>query len=306
MHHVEIKRRMGEDDIATVAALLRVAEAADGHAPLGEHKWLDLVHGGRAGFAGFVAREPGHDRVVGYAQLSRGPDNWAVEYVVHPAHRHHDDPVGVDLLRAALAEVGREGGGHVHVWVPKPTALHDEVASAAGLSRGRELLQLRRALPLEEGLDGPGGAEVRAFRVGEDEAAWLELNNRAFHGHPEQGAWGLATLREREQQPWFDPAGFLLHEREGRLAAFCWTKIHDDEPLLGEIYVLGVDPHLQGHGLGHKLLVAGCEHLAAKGIPAVVLYVDADNAPAVALYSAAGFHLDHRDRAYVGDIPAAP
>ena len=49
MHPVEVKRRMGESDIAEVSQLLHQALVADGHYPLGEHKWLDLVHGGRQG-----------------------------------------------------------------------------------------------------------------------------------------------------------------------------------------------------------------------------------------------------------------
>ena len=85
MHHVEIKRRMAETDIAAISVLLEVASVADGHRALGEHQWLDLVQGGREGFAGFVARETGRERVVAYAQISRGNDgSWAVEYVVHP------------------------------------------------------------------------------------------------------------------------------------------------------------------------------------------------------------------------------
>ncbi len=35
-----------------------------------------------------------------------------------------------------------------------------------------------------------------------------------------------------------------------------------------------------------------------------MLYVDADNAPALSLYRFVGFSVDHRDQAYVGDIPA--
>jgi mycothiol synthase len=68
---LEIKHEMGQGDIAAVSELLAVAEEVDGHAPLGEHKWLDLVQGGREGFAGLVAWEAGHDHPVGYAQLTR-------------------------------------------------------------------------------------------------------------------------------------------------------------------------------------------------------------------------------------------
>ena len=48
---VDVKRQMGKGDIASVSELLEVAAAADGHQPLGDHQWLDLVHGGREGFA---------------------------------------------------------------------------------------------------------------------------------------------------------------------------------------------------------------------------------------------------------------
>ena len=72
MHHVEIKRRMGESDIAEVSDLLHEVTVADGHRPLGEHKWLDLVHGGRTGFAGFVAREGPGGGLIGYQRRARG------------------------------------------------------------------------------------------------------------------------------------------------------------------------------------------------------------------------------------------
>jgi mycothiol synthase len=303
VHPVEVKRRMGESDIAEVSQLLHQALVADGHYPLGEHKWLDLVHGGRTGFAGFVAREPSNGPLVGYAQLSSGHDTWGVEVVIRPDHRKPDAEVGVSLLSAALREVAREGGGHVHLWVPKPTPQTDAMAETCGLHRGRDLYQMRRPLPVE-------GDHIhiatRPFRPGVDEQAWLEVNNRAFSSHPEQGGWSLDTIREREAEAWFDPDGFLLHERDGRLAASCWTKVHyDTEPPLGEIYVISVAPDFQGLGLGRDLVLAGLDHLSSRGITVGMLYVDADNVPALHLYQQLGFEVDHTDRAYVADVPAS-
>lgn len=303
MHHVEVKRRMGEADIAEVSTLLAEVARADGHRPLGEHKWLDLVHGGRTGFAGFVARSRETGQLVGYAQVSQGHHTWGVEVVVAVDHRAPPSQVGIDLLHAALAEIDRQGGGHVHLWVPKPTPVTDAMAAACGLAQGRDLLQLRVPLPVPD--PGPP-LPVRPFEPGRDEPAWLAVNNRAFANHPEQGGWTAQTLREREEEPWFDPAGFLLHEVDGRLAGSCWTKVHlDTSPVLGEIYVIGVDPDFQGRGLGRGLVLAGLGHLAAAGVPMGMLYVDATNEPAVGLYRSLGFTVDHVDRAYTGDVPPA-
>ena len=288
---------MGETDIAAVTELLDLAAAAYGHRPLGEHQWLDLVHGGRKGFAGLVAWEPGHDHPVGYAQVTGGSGSWAMELVVSPHHRH-DQAIGEDLLRGALDVVREQGGGHVHLWVPKPTDDHDRIAARAGLTRGRDLLQLRRPLPVGEPFD----LEVRSFVVGQDEEAWLDVNNRAFAWHPEQGGWDLATLQQREREPWFDPQGFLVHEIDGRLTGFCWTKVHAEEEL-GEIYVIAVDPDHSGKGLGRALVLAGLDHLhRIRAMPTGMLYVDASNVGAVHLYERLGFTVDHIDRAYTVDI----
>jgi len=71
---------------------------------------------------------------------------------------------------------------------------------------------------------------------------------------------------------------------------------------VGEVYVLGVDPAAHGRGLGTALTLAGLAHLAEcladRENPAVMLYVEADNLPALATYRRLGFSEVATDTAY--------
>lgn len=216
----------------------------------------------------------------------------------------------VDLITALVARP-EVAGSHLQLAADHPAdhdlALPAEVARALGYRPTRALLQLRRPLPVPA--DHParaddGGPELRAFVPGVDDAAWLRVNNRAFADHPDQGAETPATLAERTAEPWFDPAGFLVADdpdRAGELIGFCWTKVHRptaDDPALGEIYVIGVDPSAHGRGLGAALVLAGLDHLAATGLEAAVLYVEADNASARRLYDRLGFTVHRRRVVY--------
>ena len=55
-------------------------------------------------------------------------------------------------------------------------------------------------------------------------------------------------------------------EQTGKLLGFHWTKVHAEEPGLGEVYVVGVDPAAQGRGLGATLTLVGMHHLADRGL----------------------------------------
>jgi mycothiol synthase len=143
----------------------------------------------------------------------------------------------------------------------------------------------------------PEGVTLRNFEVHHDEAAWLEENNAAFWHHPEQGAWHMADLDERTHEPWFDPSGFLVLEIDDRIAASCWTKVHELHPdRFGEIYVISVHPDFQGHHLGRVMVTQGLNVLYRKGVTHAVLFVDESNEPALKLYDSLGFHLEREDR----------
>ena len=300
---VEVITTAGPEELERLKHLFDDVREHDHHEALGEHKWLDLVHGGRERFAGVIANENGHEHPVGYAHVSRHPKpdqaQWGLEIVVHPEHRGVG--VEVELVSEALRLVAEGGGGHVHWWVFQPSEIHEGIAHRLGLKKGRDLLHMRVALPVSEKPVLPEGIRLRAFEPGRDEQAWLDLNNEAFHHHPEQGAWDLDTLERRMREDWFDADDFLLAEDQAGLAGSNWTKL-DNERAVGEIYVIAVDPRHQGSGLGRALSLAGLEHMAQRGMRRGTLYVDASNEPALGMYRRIGFDVHHVDRAYVTDI----
>jgi mycothiol synthase len=286
-------------DAAELHQLLDAAAAADHRYPLSDHLRMELAHGGGPGFAAVTVREG--TRLAGYAQLAVINGIRNIELVVAPEDRA-DDAVARRLLAAAVDAVAADGGGPVQWWAFDASPADEALAESAGLSATRSLLQMRRPLPT--GL--PVDVATRAFVPGQDEDAFLAVNNRAFASHPEQGGWTRATLEQREAESWFDPAGFLLHERDGRLAAFCWTKLHHDEyPVLGEIYVIAVDPDFQGLKLGNQLTLAGLASIAERGISIGILYVDGGNTAAVTMYEHLGFTVHRTDRAFTRDVRAA-
>lgn len=155
----------------------------------------------------------------------------------------------------------------------------------------RTILKLHRSI--SDQLPKPESeVEIVTFNP-TDAEAWLALNNQIFIDHPDQGDWVIKDLTNRMAESWFDPEGFFLARKNQQIIGYCWTKIHNDrvnEGAIGEIYVLGVDPSTHGSGLGKALTLTGLHYFQSKGIKESMLYVDADNHPALILYKKLGFN----------------
>lgn len=291
--------RFHPDQRGELQHLVQVVAKHDGEQALSEYKDMRLDGGLDAREQ--VAIGPGGE-LVGYGQAAwhRGtvenPGHWAVEIVVEPTRRHL--PIAGELLEALRLE-SRDAA--VTLWARAPYVA--EAARVAGWRRARELLEMRRALPIECLDVSFDGFDVSTFRMGVDERAWLLANNAAFAGHPENGSMTRRDLEHRIAQPWFDARGFFLAWDEDELAGSCWTKIHDDG--VGEIYIVGVVPGWEGRGLGRSLICHGLEYLGkARHVTKAKLYVEADNERAVGLYAALGFETARIIEAYSYPRPA--
>ncbi|OUZ07472.1 mycothiol synthase [Aeromicrobium sp. PE09-221] len=258
--------------VQDIADLAEAARLADGVAPFNEATTIAVENEGP--WRVFQAEDHA-------AALASG--DAPVEIAVHPDHRRRGR--GGALLDRLLAS------GEEAFWSHGDLPAARALATSRGLRVARTLLVLRLSMTTAPEVVEPPGVTLRSFE--EDDADTIvAINARAFAAHPEQGAMDRTDFDRRRAQPWFDPAGLFVAERDGRVVGFHWTKVENDS---GEVYVVGVDPEAHGGGLGTALTARGLRHLWDSGLRTVDLYVEGDNAPALAVYRRLGFIEHARD-----------
>jgi mycothiol synthase len=135
-------------------------------------------------------------------------------------------------------------------------------------------------------LAGARGLRLRPFdpEAAADADAVVTLLTSAY---PELDGWygsGFGVLCATD---WFRADDLLMLESDEGLLGIHWMKRRGDA--VGEVYNLALAPEAQGRGLGGLLLDAGLAHLMDVGSREVILWVDAENPPALALYRSRGF-----------------
>ena len=157
----------------------------------------------------------------------------------------------------------------------------------------RHILKLHRDLNTEALPQISHNHTIETFNVSIHKQQWLDLNNKVFAHHVDQGNWAMADLENRMAEPWFDPQGFFLATQKNEIEGFVWTKIHQDlvkQDPVGELYVVGTAPEHHSRGIARALSVEAINYFVTKGLKHAMLYVDADNEKAIKLYESLGFN----------------
>lgn len=116
-------------------------------------------------------------------------------------------------------------------------------------------------------------------------AADRDLECARLHASSFAAAWDAAEFEQ-----FLNATGTIahgaIHAADNRLVAIVLSRVASDE---ADVLTLAVVPVHRRRGLARRLLAAHLADLAEAGVGALFLEVDAENAPALALYAALGF-----------------
>ncbi len=284
---IQVHQNLDEYQFKSIQELLSTCANSDGLNPFSEHAILHIQYGNESEVQHFFCHQ-GH-KLVGYAHvdLSDSVSGPNIEVAVLPQFRRLG--VGKKLIEEVLS---KNGGKTIRLWAHGLNTGAASLAASCGFRQVRTLWQMRRSLntPIPES-GFPKDLTLRKFEIDTDLDAWLLCNQVAFADHPEQGQWNKSNLQHRLIEDWFDPNGLKVLISENSVVGYSWTKVDaaNADSKLGEIYVIGVHPDWQNHGIGKALTLDGLRYLRSLNLNSALLYVDAENERAISLYEYLGF-----------------
>ena len=268
---------------------------------------LNTVHGLEGSPRGFdapylaaVLGQPGQDMEqncmlalqdgapVGYAMVvpELPIERIVLDSGVHPDYRRGG--VGSRLLEWGIARGQELGAQRAHTSVGENSHEAWAFLERHGYTPLRHYWEVRwegAEIPVRL----PKGVSLRTYEDG-DAALLADVQNAAFSnqwGYNPNTAEQVAYKVDMERS---SREGVLFLMRGDQAAGFCWTRL-DGPPdnRVGIIWMVGVHPEHQGHGLGRIITTSGINHMLRQGVQAVELSVDSANTPARELYLSLGF-----------------
>lgn len=97
-------------------------------------------------------------------------------------------------------------------------------------------------------------------------------------------------------------ATVLIAEHDGEVAGAAVVLFHPLSPNAARLYSLAVDPHAEGHGIGHLLLHRAEDVARGRGRPQLRLEVHEKNRRAIKLYRSEGYAQFGRRCGYYKDL----
>ncbi|MEU8673387.1 GNAT family N-acetyltransferase [Streptomyces sp. NPDC048560] len=233
-----------------------------------------------------------------WVSSTSGVSGWTAELVLGPDASVDDGALLLDFAERRCAALLAGDEGELSCFVSEGEKAARDALRARGF--GSPHPYHRMAVTLDGGLPPvprvPGTA-VRPLAGEQDLRTFHEVKNRAFAaeeaGKSEDGfdTW----LEWWRTDPGVDPAQCALLEADGRAVGFAnITDRMAQSRQAAYVRQIGVVPQARQRGLGSLLLLSVMHASMSRGRTAMVLTVDADNAPALALYRRLGWQVEAR------------
>jgi mycothiol synthase len=233
----------------------------------------------------------------GYVDLDEDPHPvyWA-DLRVPPSER---DDIREALLEWVVARARERHGKLLRLHAVSTDEATGRLLDRRGLRLIRHFYRMRIELePAAEEPEWPDGVTVRIVSP-DDIPAVYEAHQETFEDHWYHARmpfdkWEHAFLGEG-----FEPDLWFLAEADEQIAGISLCRVHEGEPELGVVRVLGVRAEWRRKRVGRALLLHSFHAFRARGLKAVVLGVDAASLTgANRLYESVGMRVIRRADVY--------
>jgi len=284
---VDVHQALTPQLLDAVEDFLRDCEAQSGYRSFGDAEWRAQQLGNDSQSFIVIAQDDANDTILGYTWVEVEAASANARVVCGTSSPYVQDEIEQALRQRTQRNAKTIGCNRLEWWTTQPDDCSSPLPQTLGL---RTMFQLHCGLPLDATMRRlDDNLVMRSFVIGRDEDAWLDINRRAFADHPSQGTWSRPHFDAKLAEQWVDVDGIRIAESDGQITGFCWTKMHAlAKVATGEIFVIAVDPNEAGRGLGRQLFLDGAEYLSQQGAQRLILFVESNNAQALALYRSLG------------------